>query len=355
MINKMMHKMKDDKIKNMMDDLDLQGLLLLHPSNIFFSTGFKCTTSCALVITDDITLVVPELEEEHAKESVDLDIEVCKKKDEFWDKIKDLLKDITKIGIEEDFISIKDFDHLKNLLDGELIETSEKIQGLRMIKDKIEIKNIKNACKLADLGMNYVEELISEGEKEKDVANELEYRLKKEGAEGFAFDTIVVSGKNSSMPHKVSTNKKIRRKESIIIDIGPVWRGYCADLTRTFFIEELLDVYEICLTAQKEVIKSIKEGSKACEMDTIARDIISEYGYKDNFIHSTGHGIGIDVHEKPRLAKEDETVLEENMVITVEPGIYVPKKFGVRIEDVILVKKNKCVILTKSKKEPLTF
>lgn len=347
-----------DRLKNMMSNVDLQGLLLLNPSNIFFATGFMCEGS-ALIIADEITLIVPEMEEEHANESIDLDIDldilVFKKKEEYWDKIKERLKDASKIGIEEDFISVKNFEKLKNLLEGRIIEVSEDIQNLRMIKDRREIKNIKNACKLADSGMNYVKEMISHGKRERTVAVELEYWLKKEGAEGFAFDTIVVSGRNASIPHKVSGNRKIRRGEPIIVDFGPIWRGYCADLTRTFFIEESLDVYEICLMAQEEVIKTIKEGIKACEVDKIARSIISEHGYGKNFIHSTGHGIGIDVHEKPRLSGEDDTMLKENMVVTVEPGIYVPKKFGVRIEDVVLVKKNRCVTLTKSEKVPIIF
>ncbi|MEE1161358.1 MAG: M24 family metallopeptidase, partial [Acutalibacteraceae bacterium] len=196
---------------------------------------------------------------------------------------------------------------------------------------------------------------IGVGRTEREIMLDMEFYMRRLGSEGVAFDFIVVSGKNSSMPHGVPTDKKIEKGDFITMDFGAVCGGYRSDMTRTVAVGEVGDkqkeVYEIVLKAQKETIDFIKSGVVCKEVDRVARDIIANAGYGDCFGHGLGHSVGIEIHENPACNTVCETVMEKGMIMTVEPGIYIENEFGVRIEDMVVVTENGCENLTASKKE----
>ncbi|MBI5747674.1 MAG: aminopeptidase P family protein, partial [Nitrospinae bacterium] len=185
---------------------------------------------------------------------------------------------------------------------------------------------------------------------ENEIAIEMEYQLRKEGAEGIPFDIIVASGERGALPHGIASDKIIKDGELVILDFGSRYMGYNSDCTRTLSVgrldERQKDIYSIVLDAQREAIKSIKPGLKASEIDSKARQFIIEKGYGENFGHSTGHGVGLEVHENPRIAEGQDDIIKEGMVFTVEPGIYIHGWGGVRIEDMVLVTKEGCEVLT---------
>lgn len=230
---------------------------------------------------------------------------------------------------------------------------------VRMIKDSQEIETIKSNLLLSDEGFLYLLKVIKPGMTELQVSAELEYYLKSKGAETTSFQTIVASGQRSSIPHGRATNKVITSNEPILIDFGIKKDAYCTDTTRTIFLgnpsQKFKDVYNIVLEALNEGINFAKEGIKAEELDNKVREVINKYGYGEYFTHSTGHSVGLEIHEYPTISKGTSQELKEGMIITIEPGIYIPGEFGIRIENMILIKKNSCEVLTNLPTELITI
>lgn len=221
---------------------------------------------------------------------------------------------------------------------------------VRMIKDKYEIEIIKDNLILSDEGFLYLLKVIKPGMSELQVSAELEHYLKFKGAEEMSFPTIVASGNRSSLPHGRASSKIISKNESIVIDFGIKKNYYCTDTTRTIFIgtpsQKFKDTYNIVLEALNEGINLVKEGVRAEEVDEKVRNTIEKYGLGEYFTHSTGHGVGLEIHEYPTIGKGINQDLKEGMIITIEPGVYIPGEFGIRIENMVLVKKNSCEVLT---------
>ena len=224
-----------------------------------------------------------------------------------------------------------------------------------IIKNEHEIECISKAAALGDKCFSYILGFIEPGMSEKQVADEIERFLYDNGAEGLAFDTISVSGERGCLPHGEPTDKLIQKGELVTLDFGAVIGGYCGDMTRTIAIgsisPEQRKVYEIVLEAQLAAIDFIKAGVRCFDADKIARDIITKAGYGSEYPHGLGHGVGLEVHEAPTLNAKSTEVLESNMVITIEPGIYIPNKFGVRIEDLAIVTDFGIINKVKSEKE----
>lgn len=219
------------------------------------------------------------------------------------------------------------------------IKSETFIDAQRQIKTADEIDKIQKATQIAQKAFVDLD-ILNNTNPENIVSLELDNLMRKYGADGSSFDTIVTSGSNSSLPHATPQDKQLEKP--ILIDWGAKYHGYCSDNTRTIvYTEKQNEICDIVAEAHDKAIKAIKPGLKCCEIDKVARDIISEYGYGDNYIHSTGHSVGLDIHEIPTFSTKDKTVIEKGMVITVEPGIYLEDNFGVRLEDTIAIEKNK--------------
>ncbi len=229
------------------------------------------------------------------------------------------------------------------------------LRDLRSVKRSEEIAHIRAAQEMTDATFSYILERIAIGRTEREIALDMEFYMRRLGSEGVAFDTIVVSGKNSSMPHGVPTDKPIARGDFITMDFGAVSGGYCADMTRTVAVGEVTDlgrdVYQTVLAAQKKALAAIRPGMRGVDVDRIAREHIAAAGYDGFFGHGLGHSLGLEVHEPPACNTRDTTVLREGTVMTVEPGIYLDGRFGVRIEDMVVLTENGAKNLTHSPKE----
>ena len=224
-----------------------------------------------------------------------------------------------------------------------------------MVKDQAELEKLERAEAIGDAAFSHIVNLIKPGISEAEIALELEFFMKKQGASGLSFDTIVAGGPNSSMPHAQVTERRIQQGEFVTMDFGCVYQGYCSDMTRTVAVgepsEEMRQVYQIVLEANRRAMEQIREGQTCSFIDSLARDYIREQGYGDYFGHGLGHGVGLDIHEEQRFSPKCDVVTKEHMAITVEPGIYLPGKFGVRIEDLVVVTKDGYETLSHSAKE----
>jgi len=282
---------------------------------------------------------------------------------DFFNSIKDILikHNIKNVLLENEFISLEKYKKIKaffkdlsiNLMEENILNPA--INALREIKTELEIKKIKIAQEISEYAFNEVIKEIKQSVTEKEIAAKLDYLMKKSGALSQAFETIVLSGKNTSLPHGIPTGKKIESGDFVLIDMGANFEGYCSDMTRTLAIKnvtaEQKRVYNIVLKAQEKALNLLNVGVKAKDIDKSARDVIEETEYKGKFGHALGHGVGLDIHESPTLSPKSDQILKENMVTTVEPGIYIENKFGVRIEDMVLIKKDGYQNFTRVSKE----
>lgn len=266
---------------------------------------------------------------------------------------------IKTVYFETETLSLAAFEIMKEKLCGFNLSTDNKIQNeitrQRSIKTSDELSLIKEAQRFTDETFSYILGRIEEGRSEKEIMLDMEFFMRKLGSEGVSFEFIVVSGKNSSLPHGVPTDKKIEKGDFLTMDFGAVYKGYRSDMTRTvalgFVTDEQRKVYETVKKAQEAAIDFIKPNVKCCEADKIARDIIKNAGYGEFFGHGLGHSLGIEIHEMPACNPRCTEIMKEGLIMTVEPGIYLENKFGVRIEDMVIVNKNGCENLTKSPKE----
>ncbi len=295
---------------------------------------------------------------EKAKEVVKTAETVLSEK--LYTQVLEILKkeNVTEAFVDTADVNIDTFLTLKTALCEITVLEENKISNaiaqLRAVKSKEEIDNIKSAQAITDKAFSYILERIKIGKTEKEIALDLEFFARQNGSEGVAFDFIVVSGENSSLPHGVPSDRRLKAGDFITMDFGSRWGGYCSDMTRTialsFVTDEQKKVYDTVLTSQKIALEKIKAGAVCKEIDAVARDFINK-DYKGAFGHGLGHSLGIDIHESPAFNMRDTTVLKSGMVLTVEPGIYLENKFGVRIEDTIIVTDTAYENITKSEKE----
>lgn len=328
-------------------------------SNRFYFTGLKSSAGAVVITKTKAVLLVDFRYIEKANKTVkSAQVALCQN---LHSQVNEILENqgVKKVFVETQEIDLNTFLSLENKL-GEIRVSKEgtlqeAINSLRRIKQSEEIEAIKKAQGVTDKAFNYILDRIKTGKTEKEIALDLEFFARKNGGEGVAFDFIVVSGKNSSLPHGVPTDKKIENGDFITMDFGVKWNGYCSDMTRTIAVgnvsEEQKKVYDTVLNAQKMALKNIKAGAVCKEIDATARDYIYSCGYEGCFGHGLGHCVGIDIHESPAFNTRDITILKSGMVMTVEPGIYIENTFGVRIEDMIVVTDDGCENLTQSPKE----
>lgn len=338
---------------------DDEAALVTSDINRMYLSGFKSSAGTVLITKNRAILLIDFRYFEKAKNEVKgLEVILCEK---LYAQICEILKEnnIKTVYVENETTTLSAFDRIKkNLPDFNVSESgilSQKLSNMRMIKTAKEIECIKEAQRITDEAFDYICTKIREGVSEKEIALDMEFFMRKMGSEEVSFDFIVVSGKNSSLPHGVPTDKLFEKGDFVTMDYGAVVNGYRSDMTRTVALGTVTDkqkeVYNTVLKAQLEALKAIKAGEKCCDIDKIARDIIADKGYGKCFGHGLGHSVGLEIHESPAFSPKDETVLKSGMIMTVEPGIYIENEFGVRIEDMVAVTENGCVNLTNSKKE----
>ena len=261
---------------------------------------------------------------------------------------------IAVLGYEEDYLTVAEFMAYKQKLEAKLVPMSENINQLRQIKEEYELERMRKAQQITDIAFEEVLKRIRGGMTEKELAAELIYCLLKNGGEGLSFEPIVIFGPNTSLPHGVPGDRKLQAGDFITMDFGVIYQGYCSDMTRTvafgFATDEMRRVYDTVLQAQLAGIAATRAGVTGAEVDAAARKVIEDAGYGPYFCHSYGHSIGMECHEMPACSPSGKAVMAENMVSSAEPGIYIPGKFGVRIEDVVVFKKDGFENLTHSPK-----
>ena len=261
---------------------------------------------------------------------------------------------VTTLGYEEEYLTVAEFMAYEQKLDAKLTPMSGKINALRQIKEEYELDRMRKAQQITDAAFTEVLTRIEYGMTEKELAAELIYCLLKNGGEGLSFEPIVISGPNTSLPHGVPGDRRLREGDFVTMDFGVIYQGYCSDMTRTvalgYATEEMRRVYNTVLQAQLAGIEATQAGVTGAQVDAAARKVIEDAGYGPYFGHSYGHSIGMECHEMPPCSPSNQTVMAENMVSSAEPGIYLPGKFGVRIEDVVIFKEGGCENLTHSPK-----
>ena len=327
---------QDFHIKNILKKLEEKGLdamFVANFNNIYYLSGYLSTSFAFLIIKENPIIFVSGMDLENAKNNSSIDIV----KYESYDKMIEYLKEegISNLAIESDLTA-----NVYQKLDSFNLTISDVISTERMIKTDDEIEKILKATDIAHKSLIEldVRSKQDEGAQEWECAYELGYLMRMNGASAESFDTIFASGPVSSLPH--STPRHHALETPVMVDYGCKFEGYCSDTTRTFvYTEKQEEISNIVLEAHDKAIDAVKEGVNACEVDKVARNIIAEYGYGDNFIHTVGHSFGLDIHEDPSLSPKNQTVLEKNMVVTIEPGIYLEGEFGIRIEDMVLVDK----------------
>lgn len=335
----------------------IDAYVFMSESNRFYFTRFD-TSFGAVIVTPDKNVFITDFRyESEALEKVkDFDI-IITTYGEFFAKIRDTL---TKLGAKtvgyEDTMSVCDFQAFKSALkDFKLKPASDVIAAKRAVKTEEEIALIVSAQRIAEKALQKAISRAKPGMTERELMAEINYEMVMGGADKYSFETIVAFGANSAQPHHHSCDKKLDKDELILIDMGAKVNEYCSDMTRTFCLgdpgEELTRIYEIVKEAQEYAIKFIKAGMTCGDADALAREYIAANGYGDKFGHSFGHGVGIDIHEDPRLGSGSDVILLPNMVVTAEPGIYVPGLGGVRIEDMLVVGEDGVTDITEYEKK----
>lgn len=353
------------QLKRFMSELpqEIDAGLILSDVNRQYFLDFHSSAGVLLVTRKNAYFIIDFRYYEIAKKSIE-DCEVILM-DGFSKQFQKLLceEKIHTIAVESEYITLNELHQYQNafpsVIFSQSLEFDRLIKSMRSIKTAEEIRRISEAQKITDAAFTDILNVIRKGMTEKQIAMELEYSMKRHGADAFAFDTIVVSGKNSSLPHGVPSDKTVEEGDFITMDFGARWNGYNSDMTRTVSIgqisEEQQKVYQTVLEAQRLVLDQIKSGISCLEIDRLARDYIYQNGYQGCFGHGLGHSVGIEIHELPAFNMRDTTLTQDGMVITVEPGIYLEGLFGVRIEDMIVVQGDGCINLTSSPKNLISL
>lgn len=334
-----------------------EAFIVVSPENRRYLTDFEASDGY-LIITDKKSILFADGRYIEAAEAKAKNCDEILLLERASEQLPEILRslDISRVYTEAEKLTVADFEMLKEHLGCEVKaeKTDKEITALRRKKSEQEKQRIITAQRIAEGAFEHILTFIKEGVSEIDIRLELEFYMLKNGAEGLSFETIAVSGKNTSMPHGVPTDKKVEKGDFITMDYGALYKGYHSDMTRTVALGEVssrqADVYETVLRAQQACLDVVKAGVPCSDADAAARKVITDAGYGRYFTHSTGHGVGIDIHEAPTLSARSTAILEVGDIVTDEPGIYIPGEFGVRIEDMMYITEAGCDNLTLAPK-----
>lgn len=350
--------MKLTKLRELLKEQELDALLVTNEFNRRYMTGFTGTAGLALISSDDAVFITDFRYTEQAEKEIE-GFRIVQHTKTIIEEVAAQAENmgLQTIGFEKDDLTYGLYELYNAQVKATLKPVSGLVEKLRMVKTEDELVILRQAAKIADEAFTHICTFIKPGVTELEVSNELEFAMRKQGATSSSFSIIVASGLRGALPHGVATDKVIESGDLVTLDFGALYEGYISDITRTVAVGEpsdkLREIYEVTRAAQELAVKMIKPGMTGIEADAIARDYITAKGYGEAFGHSTGHGIGLEVHEGPGLSFRSEIVLVPNMAVTVEPGIYLPGIGGVRIEDDIIMTEDGNVRLTHSPKELL--
>ncbi len=353
-----------ERFRKIMLHEELDAFLVAVPENRYYLSGFEAedlllteSSGCLLITqTAKYLLTDPRYEGAAKEEAPDFELAI------YSTGLKQLLPELflqlkcDRVGVEEHFLTIKRFAEVKEALlkarpSGAVIGAEDLVERLRIIKDDEEIEKIRKSIRLSETALQAAWNVLAPGKIEKEIAWLIEKTIREGGGDAVSFPPIVAAGPNAALPHAVPTGRRIGEGDTVILDLGSKLDGYCSDMTRTWIYgrpaPKIMEIYKAVRQAQLAAQEKIHAGVDSVTVDSAARDLIRDAGYGDNFGHGLGHGVGLAVHEKPGLRKVDPTILEENMVVTVEPGIYLPGFGGVRLENMVRVTKTGCELLTR--------
>jgi Xaa-Pro aminopeptidase len=351
------------RLKNLFKNFEsanIDALLVSSWPNVTYLSGFKGTESWLLVSPKGLYFITDSRYSEQAKAQAKGFEIVLRDKKSVLELAGDLSKKMgaRKIGFEAAIVTYSFYQGLQKYLGKERIyPTTHLVENLRLIKDDFEIKQLKKSADIAVKGFHYIRQALRPGMSEREAQARLEYFTKSVGSERPAFDLIIAAGARSSMPHCQSDQTPVKNNDLTLVDMGVVYGGYHSDLTRPVFLGRISalqkKIFDIVWSAQRAGIKKAGPGVPAKEVDAASRDFIRKKGYGNHFGHGTGHGVGLEIHEAPTVSAKSQTILKPGMVITVEPGIYLPGKFGVRIEDMVLITEKGNEVLTRDLDKPI--
>lgn len=352
------------KFERLMEALpsEIDAALITEDINRCYFTGMKSSAGTVLVTREKAYLIIDFRYIEKARKTVK-EAEVIMQGD-LYAQINWLLKKhgCKTLAIESQTVTVAALAKMRESIKSEIIDTdalSSVIDSLRIVKTQDEIDKIIKAQRIAEAAFDDVLNFLKPGVTEKEVQLHIDYFMLTHGAEGLSFDTIAVSGPNTSLCHGVPTDRRVKEGEFFLMDYGATYEGYHSDMTRTVCIgrptEKMERVYNVVLEAQLKALDFIKAGVTGKEADKVARDVIYAAGYGEAFGHSLGHGVGLEIHETPNASPISPHTFRENMIVTVEPGIYLPNEFGVRIEDFVIIKQDGCENMTLAPKNLISL
>lgn len=364
----MNHGPRIKKVRQKMTEKGVSFLFVTNMTNIRYLCGFTGSNGSMLLATDGAHFFSDGRYKTQAGEQVEgADVSIYGTPDDFRDGIhKPLGTDRSKVAFEASHVSVlkspqsgdgrPSLEEIEGYFEGhELVPTQGWVEEIRRVKDEDELRLIKAAAELADAGFAHIVERIEVGKTERELALELEFFMRKSGADGVSFELIVAAGERSALPHARPTDKLVEKGRYLLFDLGCKVDGYCSDLTRTVIVgpadDRHREIYDLVLKAEEASLAAVRSGVTGVDLDRIARDIITDGGYGDAFSHGLGHGVGLDVHEEPRLSRISKDTLQAGNVVTVEPGVYLAGWGGVRIEDLVFVRAQNAEVLSAAPKE----
>ena len=343
-----------ERIRNYLQTEKVEAFLVSKPENIRYLSGFTGGEDARLFITAQNKYIISDSRYREQIAWQCPDWEMLEEKNFDGSKFNLLADDFVNIGFESQVVSYADFCNLKKNLKSELIPLTDTVEAARILKDEAELDLIRQAGAIGDDVFREIAGQIRPGSSEREIAALIEHLLRLKGCDREAFDTIVLAGVNAALPHGSPGTKRIEAGEMVTIDYGGFYQGYLADMTRTIAVGEMPpafhDRYRAVLDAQELGVSMVKAGISCREIDQAVRNRLQSYGLDEYFLHSTGHGVGLEVHEMPAVSMSSETILQPGMVITIEPGIYIKGWGGIRIEDTVIVLKNGCEPVTQADK-----